>query len=259
MTNIILASGTLSDTGTLTGSSTAASLGIDNLQTQAIAQPARFTSPSGYVQIDLGEISDADFVALMGMNAKSGTCRVRTSTSALDITTSPDYDSGVIDLVVGETLNRNSFYHLAPPGLSARHWRMDFSADNVSYLDIGRLYVCKAFSPEVNADYGEAQGFSDPSEKRYTKSGRLESNKKPKRRTQEFTLSFGSKEEMYGQGFDIDNALGTTGDMLFIADISDTTYLQKRSIYGAMSDIGSVQNSHFQLYEKTYRIEEIIA
>lgn len=255
---ITLATGKLSDAGTVTGSATAGGLGINNLKTQPIRQPARFTNPNGYIEVDLGSVQLIDFVALMGMDATSGTARVRFAADYADLTTTPDYDSGTISLVVGDVQTLNSFYHKAT-ATSARYARIDFTTTNASYVDIGRLYVGKAFQPTYNMNYGEGQGFDDQSEKRYTKSGRLESNRKPKRRVQEFTLSFGSMAEMYGALYDIDNHVGTTGDLLFIADIEDATYLQKRSIYGTMAATNPIVNNYFNLFEKTYRIEEIVS
>jgi hypothetical protein len=257
---ITLATGKMSDAGTITGSNTFTGLGLNNLKTQPIRQPARFTNPNGFIEVDLGSLQAIDFVALMGISAFSGTAQVRMAELYANLTTTPDYDSGIQDLIVAVNfLTLNSFYHKAPNVIFARYVRIDFTTTTGSWVDIGRLYVGKAFQPEFNMDYGESQGFDDQSEKRYTKSGRLESNKKPKRRVQEFTLSFGSKDEMYGALYDIDSNIGTTGDVLFVADLADNTYLQKRSIYGTMGALNPVVNAYYNLYEKTYRIEEIIA
>lgn len=257
---ITLATGKMSDAGTITGSSTFTGLGLNNLKTQPIRQPARFINPDGFIEVDFGSLQAVDFVALMGISAFSGTAQVRMAEDYADLTTTPDYDSGVTDLIVAPSfVSLNNYYHKAPNVIYARYVRIDFTTTTGSWVDIGRFYAGLAFQPTFNMNYGESQGFEDASEKRYTKSGRLETNRKPKRRVQEFTLSFGSMDEMYGALYDIDNHVGISGDVLFIADITDTTYLQKRSIYGTMGALNPVVNSYFNLFEKTYRIEEIIA
>ncbi len=256
--NSLLVCGSLSDAAVISGSATAGTLGLDNLKKQPIALPARFMTASGYIQADIGADRQVSFVGLLGMNAKFGTCRVRGASSEVNLTASPDYDSGEVSLVEGDTLARNSFYHCFAAE-TLQYWRIDFEADDVSYLDIGRLYIGKTFQPGTNVNYGQSQGFLDPSEKRKTKAGRLESNRKPKSRVAEINFAFGSEEEMYGEGFDLDNVLGSTGDVLYIHDFDSKTFLQKRSIYGTFTELSPIVNSYYKLFEKRYRIEEIIA
>lgn len=127
------------------------------------------------------------------------------------------------------------------------------------YLDIGRIYLSNAFQPAINIDYGLQEGVIDPSNVNRTGSSRVIINKKKKRRYTEFTMSFGSEDEMFGAAYDIDHICGISRDIFVVNNYDNKPLLQKRSIYGYMTALNPVVNSYYKLFEKSYRIEEIVA
>lgn len=266
MANMMLASPVIGDAAVITGSATSAQLPLQNLKRMAIGAVTRFLSPAGaYIKADLGSARSIDLVALLGHNATvTGEVRVRAAHDEGNLVDYPDYDSGPLrmrsnivapDYVDVGSLARNHFILHLPVAESYRWWRIDI-ADSGQYLDIGRLYLSKAFQPEVNMDYGEQFGLVDPSTIHRARSGRVIPNEQKKYRFQEFTLSFASEAEMYGDSFDIESERGSTRDVLFIYDYDNKPLLQKRSIYGRMLMYPTI-NPHWRLFEKTYRIEEI--
>ena len=261
MANLMLACAAITQKATLTSSMVAAGLPLSNLKTSPIGQLTRFLTPDeAYIQIDLGENPQAiDLIALLGHNASAaGEVRVVGAADVPSLTSAPDYDSGALPMTEGDALARNHFLLHLPAGIALRYWRISMGDASLTYIDVGRLYLSKVFQPETNMDYGTQEGFIDPSTIARTKSGRGVPNERPKYRYAEFSLTFGSKEEMFGQAFDLDRWSGTTRDVLFINNYDDKPLLQKRTIYGRMAALNPVVNAYYQLFEKTYRIEEII-
>lgn len=268
MSNMLLAMPVSCDSAVLKSSSTAGGLPASNLKTSPIGQVARFLTPAAcFVQTAIS--CPVDLIAILGHNGSTtGQARVRAADSVDDILTSPDYDSGALPLRSNQpdftgsntagAMDTNHFIlHLGAP-LTHNYWRIDISDASLPYFDAGRLYISKAWQPETNMDYGIAHGFVDPSKTERTVSGRQVPLVRPAYRYAEFQLSFGSEQEMFDNAFEIDRLRGTTKDVLFINDPDNISMIQKRTIYGTMQGLPPIINAQFRLYEKSYRIEEII-
>jgi len=271
MANMFLASALISDAATLLDSSAAAgSLPIKNLQRRAIGAVTRFLTPSGcYVVADIGAAQSVDFIGLLGHNASNSGSVVVTAADALeDLEDTPDYDSGSLRLrsnIVAPafedvgSLVRNHFMLRLPSAVSYRYWRIEMEDTAIPYLDVGRLYISKAFEPETNMSYGLQEGVIDPSTVARTVSGRVVPNTRPVYRYADFQLSFATEDEMFGAAYDLDTLCGTTKDVFFVQDYANKNLLQKRSLYGNMRSLSPVINTSFQRFEKRYRIEEMVA
>jgi hypothetical protein len=276
MSNILLATPILSDAASLTASTSPASLPVGNLQRTPIGEVWRSLDPeNAYILADLGAAKEINLIALLGHNGSSrGYVRVRAAADIADVESDPDYDSGSLPLrshqsgydgtwasSVGDeeygALETNHFILFLDSAETYRYWHIEIIDTEIEFLDVGRLYISKAFQPATNMDYGVQDGFTDPSQTVRTKSGKVIGNERPKYRWTEFKLSFGSKSEMYDHAFEIDRLRGSTRDVLFINDPSDKDMLQKRSLYGLVR-LSPIVNEYFKCFEKTYRIEEII-
>jgi hypothetical protein len=276
MANMLLATPILSDAATLSASDGPASLPIGNLQVSAIGRVWRSSDPENtFVQADLGAAKSFDLIAVLGHNGSSrGYARVRAAADASDLLTDPAYDSGNLPLRSHQTgydsswasgvddeesgaLSTNHFILKLGAAISYRYVRIDITDTEIEFFDGGRLYISNAFQPSVNIEYGESEGFVDPSTISRAYSGRLIPNERPKYRVAEFMLSFGTKSEMYDALFEIDRLRGATRDVLYIKDPADTAQLQRYTIYGLMKP-QPASNTHFSLFEKQFRIEEII-
>lgn len=276
MGNFLLATSVLSDAASLTTSTAPATLPAANLQTRAIQEVFRASDASAaYIVADLGEAKDFNLVALLGHTGSSRSyARVRAAASEAALTAAPVYDSGnapfrshqsgydagwasgVSDEEYG-ALATNHFLDFIPAGLSLQWVRIDFVDPNQTYVDVGRLYIANAFQPSTNMNYGESLGFIDPSRTPRTAGGRLSPTERPKYRVQELTISFNSEDEMFDGVFDMENACGTTKDVLFVYDPDQLTHLQKRTIYGSLKSLQPIVHSNFGIFEKPFRIEEI--
>lgn len=277
MANMVLAMPVLSDAATLSASNSAGTLPIGNLQKRSLKEVWRALDPeNAFIIIDLGEAKEINLVALLGHNGSSrASGRVRAASTEGDLTTSPGYDSGLLPFrshqsgydaswasgVADEeygALDKNMFLlWLGNATETYRYWRIDIDDPNISFLDVGRLYISKAWQPQTNMDYGLAEGFIDPSRKPRTVSGEVSPVQRQAYRYSEFQLSFLNEAAMYDNVFEIERLRGRSKDVLFIQDPEATDHLQRRSVYGLMESLQPIINYAFSLFQKTFRIEEI--
>lgn len=276
MQNMLLAMPILSDLATIKGSASSGNLGIGNLKTMPLKEVYRAADASSvYIEVDFSKPEQINFLSLIGHSGSSRSfARVRASNILSDLTSNPAFDSGDVpfrshqtgydniwaNLVIDEqygAMERNLFFQYFAT-INMRYWRIDISDPNSDYLDIGRLYVAKAWQPSTNMNYGTGMGFIDPSRKARTKAGDPMSNRRPAYRYVDFSLSFADEGEMYDNAFEFDRLRGRTKDVLFIHDPDAKHTLQKRAIYGTMESLQSIVNTNYNIFEKTFRIEEIV-
>jgi hypothetical protein len=275
MQNMLLATPILSDAAILSGSAASGDLSINNLQSMSLKQVYRAANAASvYIVADLGAAKQINLVSLIGHSGSSRSyARIRAATSEANLTAAPGYDSGLLPFrshqsgydatwasgVTDEeygALDRNLFLKYFAPQ-TYRYWRIDIADPNSVYLDIGRLYISKAWQPVNNMNYGFAQGIIDPSRKARTVSGEMVPLERTKIRWSEFTLSFANEAEMYDNAFEIERLRGRTKDILFVHDPDAVAQLQRRTFYGAMESPQPIVNVTFGIFEKTFRIEEI--
>lgn len=279
MENMVLATPILSDAATISVSTSPATLPGANLQVMDIKQVWRALNPAAaYVVIDLLAAKEINLVALLSHSGSSRSfARVRAAAVEADLTTDPDYDSGLLPFrshqegydaswasgVEDEEYGAHSKNHfilwLGGNEQTFRYWRIDFQDPNSEYIDVGRLYVSKAWQPGTNMDYGNADGLIDPSRQVRTAGGVISSVERDKFRYREFKLSFANEDEMFDNAYEIERLRGATKDVLFIQDPTAKAHLQRRSIYGTMKALTPITNPQFSIYEKSFRIEEIPA
>ena len=267
MSNIILAY-PLSDSADLSGSVAPASMPVSNLKAKQPTEVFRILDPtSGFINIDNGGLT-IDLICLLAHSASTRAyVRVRASNVLNDVESAPDYDSGNLPARSHQTtyatddanrsLDLNNFILKLDNPVSYRYWRIDFIDSVSAFVDIGRLYMSLAWSPNVNADYGLPIGWTDLSKLPRASSGQTVPLRKKKFRYAEFALTFLSEEEALDNLFELDRLRGTTEDVLFIKDISNQNQLQRQTIYGRMAVLQPASHANFLLYSKTFRIEEL--
>ena len=266
MGNIIIADSALSDAATLTAGSEAAGMPVGNLQTFQPSEKWRATNlAAAYVEADLGAAQPLDLIALLYTNTTSAaTWRIRGATTQANLTAAPGYDSGAITAWPQSGLDDWDFVHvfkwLGASPQTFRWWRVDLTdaANPDGHLQAGRLYLSDAWQPARNLQYGWSIGFADDSIKRRATGGQSWVTARGKRRVLDFTLGFLSEAEMYDNAFDIDRRRGEHADVLAIRDPDDTAHVHRQMVYGLIDGLKPIVNPNFNLFEKSYRIEEAL-
>lgn len=254
MSNIIMAT-PLSDTATITGTSALGENPVSNLQKRELTSIFR-TSLVCQIDIDMGSATAIDFISLIGHNGQ-GTVTVKAGTTSA-VT---NYTSGSLNLITGTDCgyDRNCFATKIATQ-TYRYWRLDIvdTGNPDGFFQAGRLYLSKVFQPAVNASYGLKEGYLDRSRNIRTIGGGVSSVNRVPLRTCEWSLDFVNQTEMYGTLRDIDLVRGVSKDVLIIPDIEDTTYFQKRYVYGILDELNPIVIAYHGIYQKSYKIMEII-
>lgn len=254
MSNILIAT-PLSDTATISGTAALGDNVISNLQKRELSSVYR-TSLVCHIDIDMGAATAIDFIALIGHNGQ-GTVTIKAGTTSAVA----NYSSGALDLITGTDYGYDRNCFAAKIGNQTyRYWRLeiDDTGNADGFFQAGRVYLSKAFQPNINASYGFKEGYLDRSRNQRTIGGGVSSVNRTPLKTCEWSLDFVSESEMYGTLRDIDLTRGTSKDVLIIPDISDTTYFQKRYVYGTMDELSPIVIAYHGIYQKSYKITEII-
>lgn len=265
MQNMLLATPILSDAATITGNIGAGALGISNLQKMSVKNPYRVIGDTIALTVDLGASVPFNLVALIAHNM-SAIASVRIRASNTNNPATAPYDTGLLParsdqtgfVASGYALAKNLFFNFSATQ-TYRYVFLDILDTGAAYIDIGRLYVSKAFQPTTNMDYGLAHATNDLSRKARTVSGEVIPKEQTKWRSAEFTLGFLSKNEMKGQIAVIEQLRGRTKDVLFIPDPDEKDFLQYDAIYGNMESMQPRVAFQYSLFTKAFRIEEIPA
>jgi len=262
---MILANASLSDAAVISGPSGAGDLSIGNLQRMDLKAVYRVLGDAVSLTVDLLSSKEINLVALIAHNCSPlASVRVRASNTNDPVTAL--YDTGLLPARSNQTgfvdsgypLEKNMFMSFSA-SQTYRYWFIDIQDTGSAYIDIGRLYVSKAFQPETNMDYGLAEGIVDPSKVSRVVSGGQVAREIVKYKTVDFALGHASENEMFTELFAIEMLCGRTRDVLFIPNPDEKDLLQIRSYYGTMASINPKVNYQFSLFNKAFRIEEIPA
>lgn len=256
MSNIILAAPDISDAATITGSLAVGDMSLQNLKALNLFKKYRTENLTPQINIDLGNAQSINFAALVAHNATASAAVTIKAGSTIDVS---DFTTGALDMVTGTAkTGLNSFAHLFT-AQTYRYWRFEISdvGNTDAFIDIGRMYLSNAFQPATNAIYGMEEGYTDQSRVSRTVSGGLSSVVLDPFQVATFELDFATKAEMFGAAYDIDKHRGKSKDVIFIPEITDTTYFQKRFLYGKFNEMNPIIHAAFRIFRKRYRIEEI--
>ncbi len=257
MTNIYMAHPEISDAATLTASTSLGDMNIINVQRKALGKVYRTSDLAAQIAFDLGTAKAINFCAIIAHNGSAaGTVRIKAgTTSAVS-----DFDSGALSLITGSDLgySENSFANVFA-AQTYRYWRLEFSdpTNAAGYLQIGRVYLSNAFTPETNINYELEEGFTDLSRNARTLDGGVVSVERDPYRFAQYEMEFLSKDEVFGSLYEFDRLRGKKKDVVFVPDMDETTHFQRRLIYGIFQEMNPIVSRAFRLYRKRYRIEEI--
>lgn len=253
MANAAIAYNNLADSGSFsTISSQATNMPVTYLQNVHVQKRWRSLNTYDYFVMDLGSTQSIDTVGVFGMTLGSGgKIQVRVYSSAGG---SPDvnlYDSGQVTV----DSNYNAHVSVIPSPVSGRYVRVDFTTTVNTYVEAGRLFVGARTAFTKNFSYGWQRGWVDRSIHSKTRGGQTQIWVDNHYRTLQMTFDFLSASEATGIVETIDLTNGQNDDVLMIIDTASSN-LARDSIWGLMSELSTVSQPHFDLYAKTYNIEE---
>lgn len=253
MANAAVAYNNLADSGTFpTVSTQATNMPVTYLQNVHVQKRWRSTTTSDYFICDLGSAQSIDTIGVFGMTLGSGgTARARVYSAAGG---SPDvnlYDSGVQTV----DSNYNAFVALINSPVSGRYVRIDLTTSVSTYCEAGRLFVGLRTAFNKNFSYGWQRGLVDRSIRSKTRGGQTQVWADNHYRILQMSFEFLSASEATGLVESIDIANGQSDDILMILDTASSN-LARDSVWGLIADQSSTSQPHFDLYSRSYSIEE---
>ncbi len=286
MKNVTFGYGNKIDIATLTAGSWQATLPLANIKNKRLSKLARSTNAansSTKFVIDFGSAQPIQCIALILHNISvSGTVQIKGNST--NVFTSPLYDSGVIqvypsgviptDLLEWEEDNfwlgtlsqqalagyRSPFFKLLSTPQTLQYWQIEIfdSGNSDGYVQIGRVFVGKAFTPAKNISYGHTLGDIDDSVFETSLSGEEFADIRTTYRTHKFELSLLSKTEAYSNILDMQRTSGIVKEIFLIGDNDDTENLNRRSFLGRFKNLNPISQKTQSIYSCQFEVKEII-
>jgi len=161
----------------------------------------RNDSETAYIPNDLGVAYEIDFVAILGHNIPVGA-----TIKAIGAD-----DAGFSVEVVEETITyyAENIFHFFDTSRTKRYWKIQVAdPDNPdNYIKIGTIVLGIFFEPTCNFDWGQEEGYEDPSSIVYSDSEVLFAQKKPEM----FAGDYGFESLSDADSEEIESLLDTCG------------------------------------------------
>lgn len=150
--------------------------------------------------------------------------------------------------------------YLLPDSISAQYVLVELfdEVNPAGYVEAGRLFVGDAWTPTHNMSYGASLQYEPRSKTRESDSGGEYHAVRPAPRVARFALGFMSEEEGMARALDMQRTLGTTEDVLFIWNQSDTLHAQRRTYLGRFRELNPIEQDFFNNFRTTHECKEQI-
>lgn len=238
-----------SDAATIQASSELATLPAVNVQSM---QPGKVWRTDGareaYVTLSFAGVVAANSLAIVGHNMSgAGVVRVRLADSVANLTAAPGVDTGWKSAWPATGKPSDAYW---PRFLSTLAWSNDSAygfaridlADpsaTLSYLEVGRLMLCRAWQPTANFDGAGAVpvAFDQRDPQTFTEYGGLFTDRRSRSapRRMAVAISYTNRREALDGIAEIRRLAGLWGDVVVILDPNATTDFHRLSAQGVFT------------------------
>lgn len=286
MANIFLAWQNRVDEGTLSGGSWTAGLPLTNLQNRQVQKVARSTNAtlaSTKFDVNLGAAKPIGVLALVVHNI-SVLGKVRVTGADNAAFTSPVYQSAWIDVWPGNMIPQSlleweednfwlgtltaearagfqsPFIHILPSVVSLQYWRVeiDDTLNSASYINIGRLFMARGWTPTMNYSYGATIAYDDQTPVETSLSGAEFFDQRSKYRVMNFDLRYITGTEAYSYALELQRVAGISGEVLVVPDPADTVNQPLRAYVGRLKQLGRVTAYLPDTFSVNFEIKELL-
>ena len=121
----------------------------------------------------------------------------------------------------------------------ARYWRIeiDDTTNAAGYVELGRLVLAAAWQPSINPVYGVKLGYETSSSRTETDGGAAIYDERPRRRIVNGAIERLPEDEAMVSVLDMQKYHGTTRQLFFVFDPSDTSHMHRRSFLAVPKSI----------------------
>lgn len=148
-----------------------------------------------------------------------------------------------------------------PSVQTMRYWRVEISdaTNSDGYIQIGRLFMARGWTPSVNYAYGGSLGYQDPTPVETSLSGAEYFDIRSKFRVMNFDLEYISDTEAYSYALDLQRLAGISGEVLVMPDGGEDLGQQPlRSFVGRLRQIGAVAQPKPTAYSVKFEVKELL-
>jgi hypothetical protein len=148
-----------------------------------------------------------------------------------------------------------------PSVQTMRYWRVEISdaGNSDGYIQIGRLFMARGWTPSVNYAYGGSLGYQDPTPVETSLSGAEYFDIRSKFRVMNFDLEYISDTEAYSYALDLQRLAGISGEVLVMPDGGEDLGQQPlRSFVGRLRQIGAVTQPKPTAYSVKFEVKELL-
>lgn len=260
----------------ISGGSWEPGLPLENVVDVDVSKVARSVdATTGSTVIDVAMISNNKIVKAVGifnhnLQGVNATIRVRLGTVA-NMSSGVQYDSGILNIWDNVHPNNMPLWDIAADqdndlstaervdrgypvpfviwtGETLPWLYMKIEIDDTSnidgFIEIGRLWFGSGFQPDINFEPGAQLGWETSSESIEMDGGRLFHIDRALRRVATLMLPQVPDDEAYVHIWRMYQKLGTTGQLLFMYDVTDTVHMHRRAFLATFGGLSSFQAIH---------------
>lgn len=146
-----------------------------------------------------------------------------------------------------------------PKPTAARYVRLevDDPTNPDGYIELGRVFVGRAWSPRYNASWGASIGWETDTTVSRSLSSTPYFDRKPGRRVQRFDLGYLSKDEAFANVFEVQRQAGVDREVLLVFDKDDPINMLRQSYLGRFRALNPVARAFVGNHSTSFEIEEM--
>lgn len=159
------------------------------------------------------------------------------------------------------TSYQSPFIHKLPEPDTARYWRVQVydTANPDGYIQIGRLFMARGWTPAINYVYGAGLGYEDITPVERSLSGAEYFDIRPKFRVMRFTLDYIEDTDAYSFALDLERVAGISGEVLIIPDGGEDPARQSLISYlGRLRTLSPIRHAKPTAYSVPFEVKELL-
>lgn len=144
---------------------------------------------------------------------------------------------------------------------TARYWRVEIfdSANSDGYIQIGRLFMARGWTPSINYIYGAGFQYEDVTPVETSLGGTEYFDVRPKYRTMAFQLDCVTETDAYNFALDLQRVAGINGEVLVMPDGGDEPERQPLVSYlGRLRQIYQIRQSQPTTLSTQFEVKELL-
>ena len=257
---------------------------LTNIQTLRLAQKARSVDAvTSSTKMDIF-LPKSRMVNILGVHAHNisvdGTVRFYAGTAP---GLSDVYDSGVIEVwpALYSTLSMHwqdfhfwsgkideevrkgypqNFVHVATKDVKSQYWTIEIydPTNSDGYIEVGRVFLGRAFRPVHNVVYGATLSWDDSSKIDQSLRGVEYFDTLPMTRTASIEFDYLDRREALEGVLELQRESGTTREVLFIANADDAKNMVRLAFLGRFRKMDGIKWHFLDLHQSGFEIKELL-